>query len=65
MACLFLLVVVNFTAGSYDVNVGETNAIVRVQAHGKFSTPFLVNVVVEGGFHLSDPSKHFLFYHVY
>ena len=38
------IVVVNFTASSYDVDVNETNAIVRVQAFGEFRNPFLVNV---------------------
>jgi len=39
-------VVVNFTASSYDVEVNETQAIVRVQAFGDFRSPFLVNVTV-------------------
>ena len=37
---------VNFTDGSYDVEVNETIAIVRVKAFGEFRSPFLVNVSI-------------------
>ena len=38
------LVVVNFTASSYDIDVNETRAMIRVRAFGNFNSPFLVNV---------------------
>jgi len=40
-------VLVNFTASSYDLEVNQTEAIIRVTAFGQFDTNFVVNVVVK------------------
>ena len=39
------LVLVNFTASCYDIEVNETEAIVRVSVFGEFDTNFRVNVI--------------------
>ena len=36
---------VNFTASCYDIEVNETEAIVRVSVFGEFDTNFRVNVI--------------------
>ncbi|XP_065901404.1 uncharacterized protein [Dysidea avara] len=38
-------VLVNFTASCYDIEVNETEAIVRVSVFGEFDTNFRVNVI--------------------
>ena len=45
VCCIVFLVLVNFTASCYEVEVNETEATVRVAAFGEFNTDFSVNVI--------------------
>jgi len=42
---LLLIVLVNFTASSFDVDDNETEAIIRLAAFGEFDTDFSVTVI--------------------